>query len=308
MSSDKISEFPKEMKSGSFIRQESSFRNLILKESRFTPSKNRYHLYLCHACPWAHRVVIVLKLKGLEGIITHSFVNPVRDEKGWSFNKSEYLDPINKFKFLSDAYFASDPQYNKRVTVPVMWDKEENIIVNNESSDIIEILNNDFEGFSNGLDLSPKSLEISMKNINDFIYKNINNGVYKCGFSTRQNVYNKEVRKLFTALDQIDLFLDNKDYLFGQNITLSDIRLFVTLIRFDCVYFSHFKTSIKHIYEYKNLWKHTKRLYNNTTIKETVNFKEIKEHYFLTHKNINPTGIIPDTNHIINKLESKELV
>ena len=304
MNSTYHSDFPKEIISGAFVRQESSFRKYISKRSEFSPDPERYHIYLSHACPWAHRVLITLKLKELDKIISHSFVDPIRDESGWKFDDDKYIDKINNFNYLSEAYHITDKNYNKRVTVPVLWDKKRKLIINNESSEIIEILNNEFEEYSNRIDYLPLNLLKSMLDMNDYIYTNINNGVYKCGFATNQNIYNDEVKKLFSALELINSHLNDKKYLFGDVLTLTDIRLFVTLIRFDMVYYSHFKTSIKHIYNYDNLWNNTKRIYNHDKIRNTVNFDEIKRHYFLTHKHLNPSKIIPATDYILDLLNS----
>tara|TARA_B100000674_G_C37826556_1_gene908407 strand:- start:63 stop:977 length:915 start_codon:yes stop_codon:yes gene_type:complete len=298
------SDFPKEIINGSFVRQVSTFRNYIRKNSNYPPVSGRYHLYLSNACPWAHRVLITLKLKKLDNTISYSFVDPIRGSKGWKFDNNKYSDKINKFNFLSEAYKKTDKTFNKRVTVPVLWDKKMKIIINNESADILDMLNSEFESYSNGLDLSPVNLQQSMNDINDYIYRNINNGVYECGFAISQDVYNSKVKSLFYALDLINSHLDKKKYLFGDILTLSDIRLFVTLIRFDIVYYSHFKTSLKHIYDYKNLWNHTRRIYNLKKVTSTVNFREIKSHYYMTHKHINPSKIVPNTDYIIEMLQS----
>ncbi len=241
-------------------------------------------------------MLILLQLKHLESIISVSFVHPVRDEKGWRFdsNQSKYKDQINGFNFLSEAYKMMDLKYNLRVTVPVLWDKKSKKIVNNESSDIIIMLNNNFNEFTESkLDFYPFKIRNEIDKVNKYIYDNINNGVYKCGFATSQKVYNIEVYKLFNALNEIDLRLEGKKFIVGDSLTLSDIRLFVTLIRFDIVYFNHFKTNLKHIYDYKNLWQFVKMLYNHNEIKSTTKFEEIKDHYFKTHPYINPSGIVP---------------
>ena len=290
------SQFPRESTSGAFNRQKSIFRELISSDSIYKPEKKRYHLYLSHACPWAHRTLIVIALKNLESVISASFVHPVRDGKGWRFdpNNTQYIDEINGFSYLMEAYKIMDSQYDMRVTVPVLWDKQTEQIVNNESSDIIIMLNNEFNQFAKSkLDLYPEEMRTEIDEINQYIYTNINNGVYKCGFATSQKVYDSEVNNLFTALNKIELRLKDRKYLVGDSITLSDIRLFVTLIRFDAVYFNHFKTNHKHIYEYKNLWSFVKLIYNHDKIRYTVKFNEIKDHYFKTHPSINPSGIVP---------------
>jgi len=291
-----ISQFPRESSNGSFKRQKSIFRSIIDEESQYKPEKGRYHLYLSYACPWAHRTLIVRELKELDAVVSVSFVNPIRDDKGWCFESenNQYIDPLNGFSYLMEAYNIMDSKYDMRVTVPVLWDKQTEQIVNNESSDIIIMLNNDFNQYTNSkLDLYPEGMRIEIDEINQYIYTNINNGVYKCGFAANQEVYEGEVANLFNALDKIELRLAGRTYLVGDRLSLADIRLFVTLIRFDAVYFNHFKTNRQHIYEYTNLWNFVKLLYNNEQIKPTVKFDEIKDHYFKTHPSINPSGIVP---------------
>ena len=291
-----ISQFPRELSNGSFKRQKSIFRSIIDEESQYKPEKGRYHLYLSYACPWAHRTLIVRELKELDAVVSVSFVNPIRDDKGWCFESenNQYIDPLNGFSYLMEAYNIMDSKYDMRVTVPVLWDKETKQIVNNESSDIIIMLNSKFNQYTDSkLNLYPEGMRIEIDEINQYIYTNINNGVYKCGFAANQEVYEGEVANLFNALDKIELRLAGRTYLVGDRLSLADIRLFVTLIRFDAVYFNHFKTNRQHIYEYTNLWNFVKLLYNNDQIKPTVKFDEIKDHYFKTHPSINPSGIVP---------------
>ena len=291
-----ISQFPRESSNGSFKRQKSIFRSIIDEESQYKPEKGRYHLYLSYACPWAHRTLIVRELKELDAVVSVSFVNPIRDDKGWCFESenNQYIDPLNGFSYLMEAYNIMDSKYDMRVTVPVLWDKQTKQIVNNESSDIIIMLNSKFNQYTDSkLNLYPEELKIEIDELNQYIYSNINNGVYKCGFAANQEVYEGEVANLFNALDKIELRLAGRTYLVGDRLSLADIRLFVTLIRFDAVYFNHFKTNRQHIYEYANLWNFVKLLYNNEQIKPTVKFDEIKVHYFKTHPFINPSGIVP---------------
>lgn len=291
-----ITQFPQETFRGEFKRQKSVFRELISADSIYKPEKERYHLYLSHACPWAHRTLIVIALKSLEAVVSTSFVNPIRDDRGWRFetHNSQYTDPLNGFNYLLEAYKTMDSEYAMRVTVPVLWDKQTKQIVNNESSDIIIMLNSKFNQYTDSkLNLYPEELKIEIDELNQYIYSNINNGVYKCGFAANQEVYESEVANLFNALDKIELRLAGRTYLVGDRLSLADIRLFVTLIRFDAVYFNHFKTNRQHIYEYVNLWNFVKLLYNNEQIKPTVKFDEIKDHYFKTHPFINPSGIVP---------------
>jgi len=291
-----ISQFPREASNGSFKRQKSIFRSIIDEESQYKPEKGRYHLYLSYACPWAHRTLIVRELKELDAVVSVSFVNPIRDDKGWCFESknNQYIDPLNGFSYLMEAYKIMDSKYDMRVTVPVLWDKQTKQIVNNESSDIIIMLNSKFNQYTDSkLNLYPEGMRIEIDELNQYIYSNINNGVYKCGFAANQEVYEGEVANLFNALDKIELRLAGRTYLVGDRLSLADIRLFVTLIRFDAVYFNHFKTNRQHIYEYTNLWNFVKLLYNNKQIKPTVKFDEIKDHYFKTHPSINPSGIVP---------------
>ena len=291
-----ISQFPRESSNGSFKRQKSIFRSIIDEESQYKPEKGRYHLYLSYACPWAHRTLIVRELKELDAVVSVSFVNPIRDDKGWCFESenNQYIDPLNGFSYLMEAYKIMDSKYDMRVTVPVLWDKQTKQIVNNESSDIIIMLNSKFNQYTDSkLNLYPEELKIEIDELNQYIYSNINNGVYKCGFAANQEVYEGEVAYLFNALDKIELRLAGRTYLVGDRLSLADIRLFVTLIRFDAVYFNHFKTNRQHIYEYTNLWNFVKLLYNNEQIKPTVKFDEIKDHYFKTHPSINPSSIVP---------------
>lgn len=291
-----ISQFPRESSNGSFKRQKSIFRSIIDEEGQYKQEKGRYHLYLSYACPWAHRTLIVRELKELDAVVSVSFVNPIRDDKGWCFESenNQYIDPLNGFSYLMEAYNIMDSKYDMRVTVPVLWDKQTKQIVNNESSDIIIMLNSKFNQHTDSkLNLYPEGMRIEIDEINLYIYTNINNGVYKCGFAANQEVYEGEVANLFNALDKIELRLAGRTYLVGDRLSLADIRLFVTLIRFDAVYFNHFKTNRQHIYEYTNLWNFVKLLYNNDQIKPTVKFDEIKDHYFKTHPSINPSGIVP---------------
>ena len=216
--------------------------------------------------------------------------------RGWCFESenNQYIDPLNGFSYLMEAYNIMDSKYDMRVTVPVLWDKQTKQIVNNESSDIIIMLNSKFNQYTDSkLNLYPEELKIEIDELNQYIYSNINNGVYKCGFAANQEVYEGEVANLFNALDKIELRLAGRTYLAGDRLSLADIRLFVTLIRFDAVYFNHFKTNRQHIYEYTNLWNFVKLLYNNEKIKPTVKFDEIKDHYYKTHPSINPSGIVP---------------
>ena len=279
---------------GQFDRQEDSFRSFVRKDSssEFPAVANRYHLYASLACPWAHRVIIVRKLKGLEKIIGMTIVDPVRDEKGWRF--TEEPDPINNFEYLKQAYIASDPGFDARVTVPVLWDCIKQKIVNNSEDDLTYMMNTEFEDFSlTQLDLHPENLRTKIEELERIIYENINNGVYQAGFATTQSAYELAVEKLFETLDFLEDRLSNSQYLFGSQIVECDWRLFVTLIRFDAVYHGHFKCNQRRIIDYPNLYRYMCELYQLDGISSTVNFDHIKRHYYMTHPEINPTRIVP---------------
>ena len=279
---------------GQFNRQEDSFRSFVRKDSssEFPAVANRYHLYASLACPWAHRVIIVRKLKGLEKIIGMTIVDPVRDEKGWRF--TEEPDPINNFEYLKQAYIASDPGFDARVTVPVLWDCIKQKIVNNSEDDLTYMMNTEFEDFSlTKLELHPENLRTEIEELERIIYENINNGVYQAGFATTQSAYELAVEKLFKTLDFLEDRLSNSQYLFGSQIVECDWRLFVTLIRFDAVYHGHFKCNQRRIIDYPNLYRYMCELYQLDGISSTVNFDHIKRHYYMTHPEINPTRIVP---------------
>lgn len=289
---------------GRFIRQESQFRNWITPdgsagptgEAGFKAEPGRYHLYVALACPWANRALIMRNLKGLEEMISVSIVNPLMAENGWIFDSEEGVipDPVIDANYLYEVYTHVESGYSGRVTVPVLYDLKQNKIVNNESSEIMRILNSAFDdvGAKEG-DYYPEALRPEIDEINEKVYHAVNNGVYKAGFASKQEVYQEEVLNLFAALDELEERLEENRYLVGEQITEADWRLFTTLIRFDSVYHGHFKCNIKRITEYKNLWRYTRELYNWPGIAETVNFKHIKDHYYRSHKNINPTGIVP---------------
>lgn len=289
---------------GRFIRKDSQFRNWITKDGSAGPSgqagfqaeKDRYHLYVSLACPWAHRTLMLRALKGLEDYISISIVNPLMLENGWTFEKADGViqDTVNQADFLYQVYLEADPHYTGRVTVPVLWDKKTKTIVNNESSEIIRMLNFAFDdiGAKEG-DYSPEALMDEIDSMNEFVYDNINNGVYKAGFATAQAVYNEEVAKVFAALDKLESYLNGKKYLIGDQLTEADIRLFTTLVRFDAVYYGHFKCNYKRLIDYPNLWRLTRDIYHIDGVEETVNMDHIKDHYYKSHKTINPTGIVP---------------
>lgn len=289
---------------GKFVRTVTQFRNWVTPDGQpgptgeggFKAESGRYHLYISLACPWASRTLIMRKLKGLEEHISLSIVNPYMLENGWTFAEGPGVieDSIFNSDYLYQVYLKADPQYTGRVTVPVLWDKKTNTIVSNESAEIMRMFNSAFNDLTgNQEDYYPQELQEAIDEMNDFVYPNINNGVYKAGFSTSQKVYEEEVANVFAALDKLEAHLDTQDYLVGNRLTEADIRLFTTLVRFDSVYFGHFKCNIKALVDYPNLWDYTKRLYHHQGISETVDFDHIKEHYYGSHKTINPTGIVP---------------
>ena len=289
---------------GRFVRTQTQFRSWITADGSAGPTgqagykaeANRYHLYVSLACPWASRTLMIRTLKGLEDMISISVVHPLMLEHGWTFEEGEGVigDPIFKARYLHEVYTAVKPDYTGRVTVPVLFDKKTKTIVNNESSEIIRMLNTAFDGLGAkpGNYVPDQWLE-EIDTVNDFVYHRINNGVYKAGFATKQEVYEEEVAALFEALDQMEERLAGQDYLVGNRLTEADIRLFTTLVRFDAVYFGHFKCNLKPLTAYPNLWAYTKRIYQLPGMAQTVNFDHIKRHYYGSHKTINPTGVIP---------------
>ena len=301
-------QFPSEQTEfGEFQRQEDAFREWISNDGStpYAAAAGRYHLYVSLACPWASRTVIFRKLKGLENSIGMTIVDPIRDDQGWAFRdpsgkippgaRFESTDPVNGFKFLSEAYKATDPNFDQRVTVPVLRDKETKRIVNNCEDDICRMFNDVFNDFAENkdVDLFPKEIEAENAKLCDFLYNNVNNGVYKVGFATRQRPYEIACRKLFEALDQLEKRLSTSRYLFDNRIVEADWRFFCTLVRFDAVYHGHFKCNLRRIIDYPNLQGYLMDLYQQPGISDTVNFDHIKRHYYMTHTEINPTRIVP---------------
>ena len=292
-------QFPDEQsEEGQFIRQQDAFREWVTADGRssFPAEPGRYHLYVSWACPWAHRTIIVRRLKRLEEVIGMTVVDPIRDERGWAFREGpgHTKDPVNGFKFLSEAYLATDPSYQGRVTVPVLWDKQTGRIVNNSDDDLLRILNQEFNSLTkNELDLYPVQHRSAIDQLNELIYEKVNNGVYRAGFATTQSAYEQAAYALFATLDRLDGMLSDRRYLFGESPLETDWRLFVTLIRFDAVYHGHFKCNIRRIADYQNLYGYLRDLYQIAGIAETVNFDHIKRHYYFTHDDINPTRIVP---------------
>ena len=297
---------------GEFQRQEDVFREWVSNDGStpYPAAVGRYHLYVSLACPWASRTVIFRKLKGLVNAVGLTVVDPFRDEKGWAFrdpdrskpgnplndlDNFESTDPINRFRYLSEAYRATDSKFTGRVTVPVLWDKETKRIVNNCEDDICPIFNSAFNEFAanKNVDFFPKDIEAEHAKLSDFLYENINNGVYRAGFATRQRPYERACQRLFDALDEIEKRLATSRYLFGNRIVEADWRLFCTLIRFDVVYHGHFKCNLRRIIDYPNLQGYLLDLYQQPGVAETVSIDHIKRHYYMTHEEINPTRIVP---------------
>ncbi|HLS28895.1 MAG TPA: glutathione S-transferase family protein [Opitutales bacterium] len=295
----KKAQFPKEQsETGKFQRQEDAFRSWVSNDGStpFPAASGRYHLYISLACPWAHRTLIVRNWKRLQDTIGVTVVDPIRDERGWAFREGEgySTDPINGFQFLKQAYLATDPKFEGRVTVPVLWDKEKRVIVNNSEDDICRMFNDAFaEWGDSSVDFFPAEIEEEQAALSAFIYEKINNGVYEAGFATRQAEYEKAVQALFAALDELESRLAGSRYLLGDRIVETDWRLFCTLIRFDAVYHGHFKCNVHRIIDYRNLYGYLRDLYQSPGIAETVNLNHIKRHYYITHHEINPTGIVP---------------
>jgi putative glutathione S-transferase len=292
--------FPREQApDGSFERQASRFRDWVQAEpdAVYPAVGGRYHLYVSLACPWAHRTIIYRGLKGLEDAISMTIVDPERDERGWAIAEGpgNTPDPINGFALLSDAYEASAPGFEGRVTVPVLWDTVTGRIVNNESADIIRMFDREFAAVAdpNAPVFCPPELEDEIDEVNAAVYARVNNGVYRAGFATTQSAYESAFRDLFAALDTLDRRLGERRYLLGDRITEADWRLFTTLVRFDPVYVGHFKCNLRRIADYPNLAGYLRDLYQQPKVAETVNFNHIKRHYYRTHPTINPNRIVP---------------
>ena len=289
---------------GRFVRQSAGFRNWITAdgssglsgEDGFKAETDRYHLYVSLACPWAHRTLIFRALKGLEEMISVSVVNAFMGDKGWTFKDGDNVvpDTINNKTYLYEIYLEAQPDYTGRVTVPILWDKERKTIVSNESSEIIRMFNSAFDdvGAKQG-DYYPKSRRHQIDELNDLIYPSVNNGVYQAGFATTEKAYEEAVADVFKALDFLENHLESRRYLVGSQTTEADWRLLTTLLRFDAVYYGHFKCNLRRIIDYPNLWGYTRDLYQLPGIANTVNFDSIKQHYYGSHESINPTRIVP---------------
>jgi len=283
---------------GAFVRKDSAFRARVTADgsSGFPAAAGRYHLYVSLACPWAHRTLIVRRLKGLEDAIGVSVVHWLMRGDGWTFETGDGAtgDRLHGLAFLRDLYVRADPGYTGRVTVPVLWDTVRGTIVNNESSEIVRMLNAEFDAFGDpSVDLYPEPLRAEIDRVNARVYHAVNNGVYRCGFATTQAAYEAAFDELFGALDEIEARLSRSRYLVGDRITEADWRLFTTLVRFDAVYVGHFKCNLRRIADYPNLSGYLRELYQVPGIAETCDMLHVKNHYYASHETINPTGIVP---------------
>jgi glutathionyl-hydroquinone reductase len=278
-----------------WVRPPSKFRDWISSDgsTQYPAERGRYHLYVSWACPWAHRTIIGRRLKGLEDVIGASFVDPIRDERGWTFTGGEYTDQLHGWQYLSEAYSATDPSYEGRFSTPTLWDERTGRIVNNESADILRMMSTGFgELASDEVDLVPDEHLEEIDALNKRTYETVNNAVYRAGFERDQRRYEAIVEELFASLDELDARLAGRRYLFGDAPVETDWRLFVTLVRFDAIYYIHFKCSRKRIADYPNLWPYARDLYQEHGIADTVKLDECREHYYRTQASINPKGIV----------------
>jgi putative glutathione S-transferase len=289
---------------GHFIRPQTRFRNFVTPDGSagksgapgFAAERGRYHLYVSLACPWAHRTLIFRKLKKLDDVISVSVTEPLYGKTGWEFGTTPGATPdqVNGKRTLAEIYLLADPHYSGRVSVPVLWDKKRHTIVNNESAEIIRMLNSAFDAFTaERADYYPPPLRTEIDRINDIIYPNLNNGVYCAGFATSQEAYEAAARDVFATLDRLEDLLSRQRYLAGRQITEADWRLFTTLIRFDAVYYSHFKCNVRRVVDYPNLSNYLRELYQVSAIAQTVSIDHIKRHYYGSQRQINPAGIVP---------------
>lgn len=300
---------------GAFVRLPTSFHGQISPdpEALHAAEASRYHLYVSHACPWAHRTLIVRALKGLTSAISVDVVHPHLTDKGWSFDTSfagSTGDRVNGHDHLQQVYQQASPDYASIITVPVLWDKKLSTIVNNESSEIIRLLNSAFQSVCEHpeVDLYPEVLRGAIDDTNAWVYADINNGVYRCGFAQTQTAYDHALKALFVALDRVEGILSRQTYLCGEVLTEADVRLFTTLIRFDAVYHTHFKCNRKLISQYPAMHRFMAALYHLPGVAETVDMDQIRFHYYHSHRNINPTGIVPVGPDILHQLGAQRPV
>jgi putative glutathione S-transferase len=285
-----------EVKDGRFVRQRSRFTDKVTADgsSGFKAQTGRYHLYVARACPWSQRTLIVRRLKGLEDAISVSYANPYRDERGWMFDGNGYVDDLHGWELLAEAYDASDRNYVGRITVPVLWDRETERIVNNDSGEIVRMLNREWDEWGDAsVDLCPEQLRGEIDEINAWVYKNFNNGVYRAGFARSQKAYEEAFNQVFAAMTRLEAILAERRYLAGDVITEADWRAWVTLLRFDPVYHTHFRLNGRRVADHPSLWGFTRELYQVPGIAETTSIEEIKIHYYTTHDELNPKRIIP---------------
>jgi glutathionyl-hydroquinone reductase len=293
-------QFPSETStSGEFVRQQYTIRDRITADgaSGFPAEPGRYHLYVSLACPWAHRAIIVRRLLGLESVISMSVVDPIRDERGWAFRDGtgHGADPVCGFEFLSEAYLRTDPNYTGRYTVPCIWDRVTQRLVTNNYPDITLDFETQFRAFHRpgAPDLYPEELRAEIDEINEVVYREVNNGVYRAGFASTQRAYERAVDSLFERLDRLEARLGAQRYLVGDRLTEADIRLFTTLVRFDAVYHGHFKCNLRRLVDYPKLWAYARDLFQRPGFADTTDFDHIKRHYYMTHEKLNPTRIVP---------------
>lgn len=283
---------------GAFVRQRYTIRDRITADgtSGFPAEPGRYHLYVSYACPWAQRAMIVRRLLQLEDVVSMSVVDPIRDDRGWAFRDGpgHTKDPVEGFSFLSEAYLATDAEYTGRFTVPCIWDRKTRRLVTNNFPDITIDFETQFEEWADpSLDLYPEALRSEINEIAWLIYTDVNDGVYKAGFATTQTAYEEAFDALFARLDWLEDRLTHRRYLMGDRLTEADIRLYPTLARFDAVYVGHFKCNLRRLVDYPNLWGYARDLYSRPAFRETTNFDHIKRHYYGTHPQLNPSGIVP---------------
>lgn len=290
---------------GAFVRHQTGFRGAIRADgsTEFPPERDRYHLYVSYACPWAHRTLMARLLKGLEEVVTVDVVHPILPRSGWTFEKGfagTTGDRVQGFQSLREAYDASRPGYEGVVTVPVLWDKKTRRIVSNESSEILRMLGGELDALATHpeVDLYPEAHRAEIDAVNDWVYSAINDGVYQCGFARTQAAYGRAFHKLFDALNRAESILAKSRYLVGNRFTEADLRLFATLVRFDAVYATHFKCNLRRVVDYPNLHGFTRDIYQTDRIAETVHLEHIKRHYFESHRHLNPLGIVPEGPHL----------
>jgi glutathionyl-hydroquinone reductase len=279
--------------SGEFVRTASTFRNWVgaADQPNYPAAPGRYHLYVARACPWCHRTMIARIAKRLENVISISFAEPYVFDNGWTFAQP---DPLTGVRYVHELYTQADPLFTGRATLPVLWDKDSHTIVNNESADIVRMFNQEFDDITHEFtDYYPPALSAEIDEINARVYETVNNGVYRAGFATSQSAYETAYQLLFESLDWLEDRLQQHRYLLGGLVTEADWRLFPTLVRFDAVYYGHFKCNLRHVYEYPALWGYTREVYQMPGIASTVALDEYKTHYYGSHRNLNPTGIIP---------------